>query len=235
MGTVPVVPALSDVTASPGVLTCAVFTMLGSAAALTFTISETLLESLPAIGVACVHVTICPVAVQLQPAPLALAKPIPAGNVSTIVVAPVVATGTMLRATRSKRPVPPTGRLPTTRFASCRFATAATGIVAVADVSLPWTTSPAVVATPRFTKPGAAATPTNVFRRTESMAAAAIAAARTHDTVEAARLHVKPPAGLAERNVSPAGSTSTTRTVSVVAAVPTFCTRSVNRAVSPTA
>ena len=234
VATVPVVPALSNVTTSPGVLTCAVFTMLGSAAPLTLTVSETVLESLPAIAAPCVHVTTWPAAEQLHPLPLALVKPIPAGSVSTIVVVPVVATGTMFLATRSNRPGAPTNSVPTTRLASCRFGAAVTGIVAVADVSLPRARSPGVVAAARLTKLGAAAAPTSTLSRTESVALTASGAARTHVTVAPAVLHVKPPAGLADRNVSPAGSTSTTRTVSVVAPVPTFCARSVKRAVSPT-
>ena len=153
---------------------------------------------------------------------------------STIVVAPVVPAIATLRATRSNRPAPPTASVPTTRLANCRFATADTGIAAVADVSFPCERSPAVVATARFTKLGAAAAPTSTFTLTESSALTASGATRKQLTVAAARLHVKPPAGLAERNVSPAGNTSTTRTVSVVATVPTFCTRSVKRAVSPT-
>ena len=153
---------------------------------------------------------------------------------STTVVGPVVATGTTLRATRSNRPGRPTASVPTTRLASCRLGDANTGIAAVADVSLPRERSPAVVATPRLTKLGAAPTPTRVLIRTESTAPIASAAARTHVTVAPATPHTKPPVELADRNVSPAGSASTTRTVSVVAAVPTFCTRSVKRAVSPT-
>ena len=71
-GTAPVVAALSVVTSSPGVLACAVFTMLGSAAAPTLTVSDTVLESLPGIVVARVQVTTCPAAAQLHPVPLAL-------------------------------------------------------------------------------------------------------------------------------------------------------------------
>ena len=234
-GTAPVVPALSVVTISPGVLACAVFTTLGNAAAPTLTLSVAVLESVPAIAPACVHVTTCAAAEQLQPLPLALAKPMPAGSVSTTVVVPVVATGTMLRTTRSNRPAPPTNSVPTRRFVNRRFGAADTGIAAVADVSLPRDRSPAVVAAARFTKLGAAATPTIALNRTESSALTASGAVRKQLTVAPATLHVKPPAGTVARNVSPAGSTSTTRTVSVVAAVPTFCTRSVKSAVSPTA
>ena len=71
-GTAPVVPLLSVVTVSPGVLARAVFTTDGSAAAATLTLSVSVLESLPAIAPDCVHATTCPVAAQLHPVPLAL-------------------------------------------------------------------------------------------------------------------------------------------------------------------
>ena len=231
--TAPVVALLSSTLLSPAELTHAVFTTLGNAAAPTLTFSVTLLESFPATIPPCVHVTTWPAAAHDQPVPVPLVNPMPAGNVSTIVVGALVATGDTLRATRSYRPARPTDSVPTTRLSSCILGAAITGIAGVTAVSFDATRSPTVLADARFTKLGAAPAPTRARIVTESDAPTASGAVRAHCTVAGPTPHENVAVTTVDRNVSPAGNTSRTRIVSVVAADPPFVTLILNRAVSP--
>ena len=103
---------------------------------------------------------------------------------------------------------------------SCRSGAAVTGVVALPTLFAVFA-SPAVCAHARFTTEGSAPRATVTVRVTTSESPAASGGGRLQLTMPDAAEQMDVPA-VALTKVSPAGSVSTTRTVSLVATLPTF-------------
>jgi hypothetical protein len=206
---------------APPPLAVAVFVTCGAAAASTFTVNAIGFPAVPAaIGVALVHVTVCPAALHVQPLPVAASNDSPAGNVSVTVMVPNVATLPELLTASAYVPGDPVANAPL-----CDLAIASTGVpasvvgsAAVAELVAP----PPLTVTAFVTDPGA---PTALTDNVMGLpfAPAAMAVVLVQVAVCAEPLQVQP-VPVAASNVKPAGSVSVTVIAPVVADVPPLLT-----------
>jgi hypothetical protein len=199
----------------------------------TLTVREIEFPTAPAaMLVALVHVTVWPAAPHVQPVPLAEANVRPAGSVSIAAIVPEVATLPVLPTAIVYVPV-----APIVKFPVCVFVTESAGapeIVVGSFATGAFAAPPPLAVAVFVSEPGAVVEGTVTFSVIDGKApAAATAAVVVHVTTCNAAAHVQP-VPVADANVRPTGSVSTTVVVPKVVAPPVFVTAIVYAPVPPT-
>src|SRR5271163_188409 len=211
---------------SPVVPTRTVSVTLGTAPAATPTVRANGSDAPAAIGPAFVHVTTCPTAAQVHPAPATDVYERPAGSVSTIVIAAVVAADPTLLTPIVYVPGCPTVKLAGVVAPTARSTTPLTVVGASVALLFAGLLSPGVDTDAVLVTVGIAAAATPTVSVTVLCAPAAIGPASVQLTAWPVAVQVHPaPATLVYE--SPAGSVSAIVIAPVVAADPTFDTTSV--------
>ena len=221
---------------SPGVLARPRLFTVGSALALTATVSAIVAAALGASAGAAgrVQVTSGGALAQLKPPPEADTKLSPVESESTTVMTPVVGEPPTLLTVRPYVAFAPTLNGLVAAFASCTSKALTTGMAAVVATLLAAVGSSGVLTRARLLTLGvaAASTLTVSATTTESPTATGVPAARKQLTAWPVAAQLKPPPTPLTK-VRPVASVSSRRIESVAAADPTFFAIRLNTAVDP--